>query len=191
MKRIGVFGGSFNPIHNGHLGLTHAILRQTLVDEIWLLVSPQNPLKSPDDMAEEHVRFRLVQKAIEHEAKIKASDFEFRLKRPSYTWKTLAALRSAHPDVSFSLIIGADNWALFDRWAHPEEIRLHHHIIVYPRNGYSLQSETSASGISYVDAPLFPFSSTDIRRAIAAGNDISAMVPSTIVEECRKIYSAS
>lgn len=189
MKRIGVFGGSFNPIHNGHLQLSRAILAHGLVEEVWLMVSPRNPLKKSEDLIDENMRLILVEKAVEGEKNIHASDFEFKLARPSYTWQTLAALRRVYPEHEFSLVIGADNWALFDQWAHPDEILQNHRIIVYPREGYAPPKKTSSPSIDFIEAPLFRLSSTDVRASIAEGRDVSEMIPLSIIEDCRALYT--
>ena len=120
---------------------------------------------------------------------ITASDFEFHLPRPSYTWHTLCALSRTYPDVEFSLLIGADNWLHFDRWAHIEDILSHHQILVYPRPGYPLPHPLPA-GVHEIEAPLFPFASTDIRQAILRGEDISSLVPESIIPSVTSTYGA-
>lgn len=134
--RIGLFGGSFNPIHNGHVALGREMLSAVALDEVWYMVSPQNPLKkTAGDLAPEEIRFVLTQKALEDEPRLKASDYEFNLPRPSYTWNTLQHLTQDYPDDEFVLIIGGDNWECFDRWAHYEDILREYEIAVYPRRG--------------------------------------------------------
>lgn len=182
MIRTGIFGGSFNPIHQGHIGLAKAILRQNLADEVWLMVSPQNPLKQQHDLLPEDIRLHLAQLAIDDAPGITACDFEFFLPRPSYTWQALRALRAAHPQREFSLIIGADNWHIFPRWAHHEEL-LTYNIIMYPREEYPVDRNTLPPNVRMVDAPLFPYSSTQIRQALQQGDDVSTMLAPQVIEE--------
>ena len=116
MQRTGIFGGSFNPIHNGHIALAQQLRKEASLDEVWLMVSPQNPLKQESDLLADHLRFMMAQKAVEDVEGIVASDFEFHLPKPSYTWHTLLALSQHYPDREFVLMIGGDNWAHFTRW---------------------------------------------------------------------------
>jgi nicotinate-nucleotide adenylyltransferase len=167
MKQIGIFGGSFNPIHVGHIALAKAVLQQCDVDEVWLMVSPQNPLKQQADLLPDELRFQLAQHALEGVAGIKACDYEFHLPKPSYTWNTLQHLSADYPDCRFSLIMGGDNWAHFQRWYHWKDILRHHPIIVYPRGEYP----------GTIDVPLLHVSSTEIRRQVKEGESITGLVP--------------
>lgn len=191
--RIGIFGGSFNPIHLGHIALAQAVVEQQFVDEVWLLVSPLNPLKVNKTLLPEEDRLRLAEKALKETEGVKASDFEFHLERPNYTWKTLEALETAYPEHTFSLIIGGDNWAIFDRWVKADLMRARYNIYVYPREGSPILPDSEGRMPSAViDAPLYPFSSTDIRNAIANGAPdevLATMLPETIIEDCRRLYS--
>lgn len=180
MAQIGIFGGSFNPIHKGHVGLAQAIVAQGLVDEVWLMVSPRNPLKPASDLLDETLRLELAEAAVRECPNVRVSDFEFSLPRPSYTWNTLSTLQEQRPDDSFSLIIGADNWHVFHKWAHHEDILQHYNIIMYPRPDYPVEKENLPTGVRMVNAPLFPWSSTDIRKALQAGRDASAMLPPAV-----------
>lgn len=180
MKRIGIFGGSFNPIHLGHTALAAYICEQGLVDEVWLMVSPQNPLKRDLALLDENERLAMARLAVAPYPTLQACDFEFTLPRPSYTYHTLQALREAYPDYEFSLIIGEDNWQCFDHWYRGEDIARETPIIVYPRSaGHSEVSEYSVKQerISILrNPPLLPYSSTEIRERIAAGHDASHML---------------
>lgn len=191
--RIGIFGGSFNPIHLGHIALAQAAVRQQFVNEVWLMVSPQNPLKVNRTMLPEEVRLQLAKKALLGIDGVRATDFEFHLERPSYTWKTLEALDRAYPEHTFSLIIGADNWAIFDRWVKADFLRARYNIYVYPREGSVILPDAKGHIPSAViDAPLYPFSSTDIRNAIADGAPdelLATMLPASIIGDCRPLYS--
>ena len=179
MKKTGIFGGSFNPIHCGHIALAKEILRQTDLDEIWLMVSPQNPLKQAStDLLADHLRFELAQKALADVEGIEASDYEFHLPKPSYTWHTLQHLRKDFPNREFTLIIGGDNWQHFQRWYHWKDILRHHEIIVYPREG---QAGT-------IQADLLPISSTEVRERVWRGESIEGLVPSAIVDDVKRLY---
>ena len=179
MKRIGIFGGSFNPIHTGHIALAQAVQKQCGLDEVWLMVSPQNPLKRNDsDLLDDQLRLQIAQKALEGVEGVKACDYEFHLPKPSYTWNTLQHLTKDYPDHTFLLLIGGDNWAHFQRWRHWQDILWHHDIIVYPRDRYS----------GTIDVPLLDVSSTEIRRRVRAGESISGLVPESIVRMVEACY---
>ena len=179
MKRIGIFGGSFNPIHNGHIALAQAVLRQCALDEVWLMVSPQNPLKrNSADLLDDHLRLQMAEKALEGVEGVKACDYEFRLPKPSYTWNTLQHLSKDYPDCTFSLLIGGDNWAHFTRWRHWKDILRCHQVIVYPRDEYP----------GTIDVPLLDVSSTEIRQRVRAGESIEELVPEAIVPLVKKYY---
>ena len=193
MIRTGIFGGSFNPIHIGHTALAAYICEQGLVDEVWLMVSPQNPLKRNMELLDEDERLVMVKLAVAPYPKLKACDFEFHLPRPSYTYHTLQALREAYPDREFSLIIGEDNWQNFHRWYRSEDILRETSIIVYPREGKLFESNDKGS-VTILDmskgAELFPYSSTEVRNAIAGGKDTSTMLHPDVeayIKE-RKLY---
>lgn len=182
--RIGIFGGSFNPIHLGHTALTAYICEQGLVDEVWLMVSPQNPLKRDLTLLDENERLAMARLAVAPYPMLKACDFEFNLPRPSYTYHTLQALREAYPEHEFSLIIGEDNWQCFDRWYRGEDIARETPIIVYPRGSESTEAPILNEKISTFNfqlsilrnPPLLPYSSTEIRQLIAEGKDATHML---------------
>lgn len=178
-RRFGIFGGSFNPIHNGHIALAKAVLSQCGLDEVWLMVSPQNPLKQDRQLLDDQLRYELARKALEGSERIKACDYEFRLTRPSYTWNTLRHLSADYPEHEFVLLIGGDNWAHFQRWSHWQDILWHHRVIVYPRDQYP----------GTIDVPLLDVSSTEIRQRVRAGKSISGLVPDCIREEVENYYS--
>ena len=164
---IGIYGGSFNPIHQGHLALGRWLVRHALVDELWFMVSPQNPLKPAAGLLDDDARLSLARLAVGRSRRLHVSDFEFSLPRPSFMADTLAALRQSHPEHEFILIIGADNWHAFPRWHHPDDILAHHSLIVYPRPGYAVDATTLPHGVTLVATPLLDISSTQIRHAIA------------------------
>ena len=178
-QRVAVFGGSFDPIHNGHLALAGEVISRGLADEVWLMVTPQNPHKQDKILSDERLRFQMAQLAVEGMDGVKACDFEFSLPRPSYTLTTLTALDKAFPDKEFCLLIGADNWEKFDRWYKGDEILSRYGIIVYPRG--SEGEPPLPSGVRWLPAKLYDISSTMVRAAVATGNDITGLVPATVV----------
>lgn len=168
--RTGIYGGSFNPIHTGHTQLGEWLCREGYVDELWFLVSPLNPLKRNDtDLLDDEARLQLARLAVEESNTLHVSDFEMHLPRPSYMVNTLGRLREEYPEREFVLVIGADNWERFPQWYKPDEILAHHNILVYPREGSVVDTNTLPDEVQLVDAPLYPISSTDIRNAIASG----------------------
>ncbi len=191
MKRVGVFGGSFNPVHWGHVRLAEWIVRHGWADEVWLMVSPRNPLKEQVGLLPEAERLDMARLAAGEVAGVRASDFEFSLPRPSYTWRTLEALRAAFPATAFSLIIGADNWQHFDRWARPDYIRAHHKLLVYPRPGYPLDASALPDGVDLLGAPVFDVSSTRVRKLLRENGDASRLVPAPVLRYIkeRHLYS--
>lgn len=165
--RCGIYGGSFNPIHNGHLELSRSLLRQGLVDEVWLMVSPLNPFKQGSrELLPDQVRLRLASLAVEGEPRIKVSDFETHLPQPSYMAVTLQRLRESFPQHEFTLVIGADNWPRFPDWHKAEEILALHHIIICPRPGFEVRARELPPNVSLAPTPLLPISSSGIRQRI-------------------------
>ncbi len=163
---IVLFPGSFNPIHLGHIQLAEYVLTQPNVDEVWFLVSPNNPLKEANTLWDEQFRLQLVQAAIQGKERMRVSDFEFALPRPSYTANTLRALAVAYPDKQFALLIGEDNMQVFDKWREHEWIAANYPIYVYPRG-----ESADAMNFPHIfkDAPRCPISSTQIRERLAQG----------------------
>ena len=168
MIRTGIFGGSFNPIHNGHIALALQLKEQAGLDEVWLMVSPQNPMKQSSDLADDEQRLEMARLAVEGVAGITVSDYEMHLPRPSYTWNTLEALTNDYPERQFVLMIGGDNWAIFDKWYRADDIKQKFEIIVYTR---------TPGDPGFID-----ISSTAIRQRIRQGKSISKMVPKTVAE---------
>ena len=169
--KIGIYGGSFNPVHFGHVGLAKWIIENTDLDELWLMVSPNNPLKPVGILAPEEERLVAVREAVKDIPHVIASDFEFALPRPSYTANTLRALQAAYPQHEFTLIIGEDNIAIFPKWREYEYILANYRVFVYPRRGNSqtikpsnYQTFNSKNLVFLSSAPLFDISSTQIRQ---------------------------
>ena len=181
--RIGLFGGSFNPIHNAHIALAKTICKEAKLDEVWFMVSPQNPLKQAEDLLGENERYEMVKLALESEEKVlKASNYEFHLERPSYTWKTLRALKKDFPQHEFSLIIGGDNWVRFPRWAHSEEILANHNVYIYPREDSDINEALLPENVHLVHTPKINITSTMLRGMVKNGNDISEYVPEVVAK---------
>jgi nicotinate-nucleotide adenylyltransferase len=165
--KIGIYGGSFNPIHFGHIGLAEWVIQHTDLDEFWLIVSPNNPLKDTSILADEQVRLREAREAIGalNKEAIKVSDFEFHLPRPNYTANTLRKLREAYPEHDFTLIIGEDNLNIFSQWREYEYILNNYRIFVYPRKGYRNFQPPIGKDLQVLhDAPFFDISSTELRK---------------------------
>ena len=188
-KKVGIFGGSFNPIHTGHIALAKSLCDMAELDEVWFMVSPMNPFKkTATDLLDDHLRLEMVEKALEKEPQLKACEYEFRLPKPSYTWHTLQAISQEFTDIEFTLLIGGDNWAAFDKWYHHEDILAHYPIVVYPRQGSSVGKVPE--GVTIVETPLLNISSTEIRQRIKEGKSIKGMVPESIEELVKRNYNA-
>ena len=171
-KKTGIFGGSFNPIHNGHISLARQLKEKAGLDEVWLMVSPQNPLKHSADLLDDEKRLQMARLALDGVEGIVVSDYEMHLPKPSYTWNTLQALTKDYPDREFVLMIGGDNWQYFDRWYHAEDIKANYEIVVYTR---------TPGDPGYID-----ISSTDIRRRIREGRGIRRLVPKAVADLIQK-----
>ncbi len=165
--RIGLFFGSFNPIHVGHLVIADVMASHTDLDQVWFVVSPQNPFKSSRSLLHEFDRLKMVELAIADNYKLKAVDVEFHMPRPSYTADTLAYLSDKHPDHEFRLIIGEDNLVHFHKWKNHESILEHYGLYVYPRPDVKKDKiQVAHEHIRYVEAPMLDISATFIRDAI-------------------------
>ena len=186
--RIGLFGGSFNPIHNGHIALARQMVEKGRLDEVWFMVSPQNPLKKQDDLAPDDVRLEWAREALKDEPQLLAKDYEFHLPRPSYTWDTLQALSRDFPQHTFTLVIGADNWLVFDRWAHTADIIAHYPIVIYPREGSPIDVDALPESVRLVQMPLYNVSSTDVRQRIREGRPVRRLLPKNAYDDIVEAY---
>ena len=179
--KVGIFGGSFNPIHVGHAIIASHVIQHTDLDQIWLMVAPLNPLKEPNAHNNDIDRLRMTELVSRHIDGVETSAFEFTLPRPSYTIQTLKALQEKFPDHEFSLIIGADNWAVFKKWKDWETIIANHDILIYPRLGYEVTiPEEYAHRVKLTDAPIIEVSSTRIREGLAQGESMRFYVPDDV-----------
>ena len=186
--RTAIFGGSFDPVHYGHVALARAVRDNGLADEVWFLVTPLNPHKQGNNLTDEGERLAMVCLAIADEPGIVASDFEFHLPRPSYTINTLDALQMAFPDREFLLLMGADNWQKIDKWYKGDEIVARFGVIVYPRGEEIAPS--LLDNVQWLQAPLYDISSTEIRSALSAGEDVGRWLHSDVVKYIKenKLY---
>lgn len=191
--KIGIFGGSFNPIHTGHIALARQLLTLAGLDEVWLMVSPQNPLKQGrNDLLDDQLRYQMARLALHGEEGIVACSYELHLPRPSYTWNTLQRLSKDYPHHQFTLLIGGDNWASFDRWHRAADILSHYPVAVYPRPDSPISEQSLPKGVTLLRAELLDISSTAVRQAVARGEDIDHMVPKPVAEAIRNehLYKA-
>lgn len=177
MKKVGLFFGSFNPIHIGHAILASYVVDHSDLDQIWFVVSPQNPFKEKTSLLAFHHRYTMVQATVEDDARFRASDIESRLDQPSYTVNTLAVLGEKHPEVLFTLIMGGDNLASLHRWKNYEAILDHYSILCYSRP----QSEASLLAdhpkVTVLDAPQMDYSSSMLRNMIREGKTVQYLMP--------------
>ncbi|MGM0375311.1 MAG: nicotinate (nicotinamide) nucleotide adenylyltransferase [Bacteroidota bacterium] len=184
MTKTGLLFGSFNPIHIGHLALANYLLEYAPFDDLWFIVSPQNPFKNENDLAPPHHRLEMTRLGTNEEPRFFASDIEFQLPRPSYTIHTLRKLSDSYPSHKFSLIIGSDNLQTIGRWIESNEILEHYPLAVYPRPGFPVNKNPShLSGKTTIfDPPLLDISSTFIREGIRQGKQLRFLVPPGIYD---------
>jgi nicotinate-nucleotide adenylyltransferase len=176
--KVGLYFGSYNPIHFGHLAIANYMVEFTDIDQLWFVVSPQNPFKKKENLLADYHRLELVERAIENDDRFRASNIEFNLPKPSYTIDTLTYLQERHPGYSFSILMGSDNLDSFHKWKNSEIIMENYGIIVYPRPGFDLSKVPDHKNITIAkDAPLMEISSSFIRTAIKNGKDIRHFMP--------------
>ena len=180
-KQIGIFGGSFDPIHIGHAMIANYIIQNTYLDQLWIMVSPQNPLKSDKRCEYDNHRLIMADLVARRLEQVSVSAFEFTMPRPSYTIDTLNELKKRFPDKEFTLIIGADNWVVFNKWKGHDEIIEKFRILIYPRKGYDVIIPNSIiDKVKVIDAPMVEVSSTDIRNGIKNLKNMSFYMPDDV-----------
>ncbi|MCL1937081.1 MAG: nicotinate (nicotinamide) nucleotide adenylyltransferase [Candidatus Azobacteroides sp.] len=181
--KIGIFPGSFNPVHVGHLAIANYLAEYEDFDQIWFLITPQNPLKKKNDLLDHHFRKKLIEESITDYEKFYICTLEWEMPQPSYTINTLQKLRVLYPQHSFELIIGSDNWATFHRWKDYQIILKNFKIVIYPRRGSDRMINNYPNVRLCKNAPKIEISSTFIRKAITAGKDVRFYMPTgTFVE---------
>ena len=198
MKKIGLYFGTFNPIHVGHLVIANYMAYYTNLDEVWLVVSPQNPLKEKASMLNDYHRLSLVQVAIEDNPKLKASNIEFDLPVPSYTINTLTYLKEKYPTFEFGLIMGEDNLRTFHKWKNHEQIINDHYLYVYPRLLTDEEAKNSAltkdnylsthEKVIFCDAPIMKISSSFIRNAIKDKKDVTYLLTESVAKYVKEMH---
>ncbi len=183
--KIGLYFGSFNPVHCGHLIIANHILNETLLEKVWFVVSPQNPFKTSATLLNENDRLHLLKLATEDDLRIKVLDIEFSLPKPSYTSVTLIHLTEKYPEHQFSIIMGSDSFQNLHKWKNYQSIIDHYPIYVYNRPGFEAENHINAK-LEIVDAPLLQISASHIRQLLQNGKSIRYMVPENVREEIEK-----
>lgn len=181
-RRIGIYAGSFNPVHNGHIALALHLIEKDIVDEVWVVVSPQNPLKNRNELIDNNLRLQMARLAFDGNPKIIVSDVEFRLPLPSYTIDTLDYLQTQHKDYQFSILIGEDNIQTFDKWKNYNKILEFYSVLVYPRqSGVGQPTKTlQHPNIKHITAPNIDISSTEIRKRLKQNLSIEGLTPDVV-----------
>ena len=181
--QIGLYFGSFNPIHHGHLIIANHVYQHTSLQQIWFVVTPQNPFKQNHQLLNEYQRLHLVQLAIDGEDHLRASDIEFKLPKPSYTIDTLTYLSEKYPQHQFSIVLGGDSFQNLSKWKNGDLILRDYPIYVYGRPGFEIVTPNDAKQVTILDAPLLELSSTRIRQAIRDKKSIRYLVPDSVIQE--------
>ena len=176
-SKIGLFFGSFNPIHNGHLMLANYIEEYTDLDSLWFVVSPQNPFKDKDSLLDDNHRLEMLKMAIQNDERFEVCDIEFDMPKPSYTIDTLNRLSELHPDAEFYLICGMDNLNKFNKWKNYQDILDNYHLLVYPRKNYDGGELSNHKSVQIINAPEIEISSTFIRKAMTENKDLRHFMP--------------
>lgn len=189
METVGILGGSFNPVHIGHMMVASYLVEWGYVDKVWLTLSPLNPLKEGYELLPDIKRLQMLTIAARGAEKIDICDIELTMPRPSYTINTLDLLAERFPDTRFRLVIGSDNWRIFDQWREPQRILDNYGVLVYMRPGYPVNDDGTA-GMEIVHAPMADISSTMVREAIAKGRDMNYFLPAGVYQYIRenKLY---
>jgi nicotinate-nucleotide adenylyltransferase len=184
----GLYFGSFNPVHIGHLVIANYMVEFTNLEQLWFVVSPQNPLKEKKSLLRDYHRLEMVRLAVDDDDRFRVSDIEFKLPTPSYTIDTLAYLQEKNPGTEFQLVMGADGLRTFHRWKHADLIEKKYHRLIYPRPGTDREVASHLHNASLVEAPMMGISSSFIRQAIKAGKDVRHLVPSKAYIYMREMH---
>jgi nicotinate-nucleotide adenylyltransferase len=182
---IGLYFGSFNPIHHGHLIIAQHLLNETDIEQVWMVISPQNPFKPQKQLLNEYHRLHLVHLAIGDNNRIKASDIEFGLPKPSYTIDTITYLKEKYPQHNFSIIMGSDGLQNLDKWKNASKLMQENPFYVYRRPGFEVIQQP-VKKLIIVDAPLLEISATHIRELIRQQKSIRYLVPDSVIEELKQ-----
>ncbi len=188
MKRTALFFGSFNPIHVGHLIIANTMLQRDDVDEVWLVVSPQNPLKERSTLLADHHRLAMARRAVDDNYRLRVCDIEMSLPIPSYTVVTLAALEEKYPDREFCLVMGSDNLQTFERWRNYEYIINNYRLLVYPRPGSEHCQLSGHPSVTMVDVPMIDISSSYIRTLIKEGKDVRYLLTEPVYKYLTEMH---
>lgn len=183
---IGLYFGSFNPVHNGHLIIARHIANYTPLQRIWFVISPQNPFKQKSSLINEHHRKHLIDMAIEGEKKLRASGIEFKLPIPSYTIDTLTYLKDKNPNDEFSIIMGSDSFQNISKWKNSDTLMRNYSILIYERPGFKVATKDLGEKITLLDAPLLEISSSIIRKLLREKKSIRYLVPDVVKEEIER-----
>lgn len=176
--KIGLYFGTYNPIHIGHLAIANYMVEFTEIEKLWFVISPQSPFKTKKKLLDNYQRLEMVSRAIDYDTRLQASTIEFKLPIPSYTIDTLTYLKEQNPDHEFYLIMGGDNLQHLHKWKNYEMILSDHKILVYPRPGHDIETYLTHPNIQLVNAPVMEISSSFIRKSIADGKDVRHFIPS-------------
>ena len=188
LKKTGLFFGSFNPVHIGHMILANYMVEFTEVSDVWFIISPHNPLKKKKSLLADHHRYYMVQLSVENDQRFGASNIEFSLPQPSYTVDTMAYLTEKYPGHDFYLIAGADNFESFHKWKNYEILLERYKFLVYPRHGFYPGKYLEYKGVEMVDAPQIEISSSFVRQAISNGKDVNYFLPPGIYEYIKEMH---
>ncbi len=174
---VGLYFGTYNPIHIGHLAIANFMVEFTEIDQLWFVVSPHNPHKKKANLLDDYQRLEMVHRAVDSDPRFRVSNIEFNLPKPSYTIDTLAYLKEHFPEYRFKILMGSDNLESFHKWKNYEQIQNNYGIIVYPRPGFDKTKIEEHPNISISEAPLMDISSTFIRKAIKKGKNVRHFLP--------------
>jgi nicotinate-nucleotide adenylyltransferase len=180
--KIGLFFGSFNPIHNGHLAIAKYMVENGGIDQLWFVVSPQNPFKRTENLLSDNLRLAMVNLAIEGDSRFNVCDIEFNLSKPSYTINTLTALCQKYTDHEFVIIMGADNYLQLKKWKDYKVLICEYQFLIYPRQGFDFSKHDLAGNFTIVDSPIMEISSTNIRNAIKEKREIYDLLPAKVFQ---------